>query len=54
MEFALIEEIALHLKHVKTNFAKTAKDRFPPDKLLITHALGISSMLIKPPLCWRG
>jgi hypothetical protein len=41
MEFALIEEVALHLKHVKSNFAKTAKDRFPPDTLLITHALGI-------------
>jgi hypothetical protein len=41
LEFALVEEVALHLKHVKSNFAKTAKDRFPPDTLLITHALGI-------------
>jgi hypothetical protein len=39
MEFALIEEVALHLKHVKSNFANTAKDRFPPNALLITHAL---------------
>ena len=39
-EFALIEEVALHLKHVKSNFAKTAKDRLS-DTLLITHALGI-------------
>jgi hypothetical protein len=38
MEFALNEEVALHLKHVKSNFAK---DRFPPNTLLITHALGI-------------
>ena len=41
MEFALIEEVALHLKHVKSNFAKTAKDRFPPNTLLIGHALGM-------------
>jgi hypothetical protein len=42
LEFALVEEVALHLKHVKSNFAKTAKDRFPPDALRITHALGIN------------
>jgi hypothetical protein len=39
-EFCLIEEVALHLKHVKSDYAKWAKKNLPPDTLLITHPLG--------------
>ena len=42
MEFMLIEQVALHFKHVKSDFAKWAKKALPPDTLLITHPLGLS------------
>jgi hypothetical protein len=41
-EFTLIEQIALHLKHVKSDFAKWAAKALPPDTLLITHPLGLA------------
>lgn len=41
MEFILIEQVAFHLKHVKSDFAKWAKKALPRDKLLITHPLGL-------------
>jgi hypothetical protein len=37
----LIEQVALHLKHVKSDFAKWAEKALPPDTLLITHPLGL-------------
>ncbi len=41
IEFMLIEQVALHLKHVKSDFAKWAAKALPPDALLITHPLGL-------------
>jgi hypothetical protein len=42
LEFMLVEQVALHLKHVKSDFAKWAAKALPPDKLLITHPLGLA------------
>ena len=42
IEFMLIEQVALHLKHVKSDFAKWAKKTLPADTLLITHPLGLN------------
>ena len=42
MEFALIEEVALHFKHVKSNSAKIGEQRFSQNTLLVTHAFGIT------------
>jgi hypothetical protein len=42
MEFMLIEQVALHFKHVKSDFAKWAEKALPPDKLMITYPLGLS------------
>jgi hypothetical protein len=41
LEFFLVEQVALHLKHVKSDFAKWAAKALPPDALLITHPLGL-------------
>jgi len=41
MEFMLIEQVALHLKHVKSDFAKWAEKALPADTLLITRPLGL-------------
>jgi hypothetical protein len=42
LEFMLVEQVALHLKHVKSDFAKWAAKASPPDTLLITHPLGLT------------
>src|ERR1700745_3548435 len=41
IEFMLVEQVALHLKHVKSEFAKWAKKTLPADTLLITRPLGL-------------
>lgn len=41
MDFVLVEQVALHLKHVKSEFAKKAKSTRPPNSLLITQPLGL-------------
>jgi hypothetical protein len=38
IEFMLVEEVALHLKHVKSD---SAKRPLPPDTLRVTHPLGL-------------
>jgi len=41
LEFMLVEQVALHLKHVKSDWAKWAEKALPADTLLITHPLGL-------------
>lgn len=42
LEFMLVEQVALHLKHVKSDFARWAAKALPPHTLLITHPLGLT------------
>lgn len=40
-DFAFIEQVALHFKHVESEDTRHAKKTLPPDTLLLSHALGL-------------
>jgi hypothetical protein len=42
LEFRLVEEVALHFKHVKSNAQKQAEKTLPADTLTLAHPLGLT------------